>query len=60
MQIWKWLIVLGILFLITYNPSRGSKVVNYFTNDQLGGNGQFPVEKRQRTSQKHSDTSDDD
>lgn len=24
MQIWRWLLVLGLLFLITYNPSSGT------------------------------------
>ena len=59
MQIWKWVLVFGILFLITYNPaSRGSKVVNYFTSETIGGDGQFP--KTPGTAQKHSYTSDDD
>lgn len=58
MQIWKWVLVLGLIFLITYNPSsRGSKVVNYFTSETLGRNGQFPEVSRK--AQKHSDTSDD-
>jgi len=24
MQIWRWLLLLGLLFLITYNPSSGT------------------------------------
>lgn len=63
MQIWKWLLILGLLFLITYNPSRGggSKLVNYFTNDSIGGNGQFPRDAPQKgETQKHSNTGDDD
>ena len=66
MQIWKWLLVLGLIFLISYNPSRGggSKLVNYFTSDTIGGNV-FPGESRgntafEGTAQKYSNSGDDD
>jgi len=41
MQLWKWILLVGLVFLIMYNPSQGreSKLVNYFTRDSVGGNG---------------------
>jgi hypothetical protein len=61
MQIWKWLLMLGLLFLITYEPSRGGgKLINFFTNDSVGGNG-FPERPTMSgEAQKYSDSGDDD
>lgn len=61
MQIWKWLLLLGLLFLITYEPSRGGgKLMNFFTNDSVGGND-FPTRAAMSgEAQKYSDSSDDD
>jgi hypothetical protein len=41
MQIWKWLLMLGLLFLITYEPSRGGgpKLVNYFIDEESSASG---------------------
>jgi hypothetical protein len=30
MQLWKWAFVIGLLFLITYNPASGGNVANFF------------------------------
>jgi len=62
MQIWKWLLVIGLLFLITYEPSRGGggKLMNFFTNDTVGGN-EFPTRAAMSgEAQKYSDSGDDD
>jgi hypothetical protein len=58
---WKWLLLIGLLFLITYQPSRGGgKLMNYFTNESVGGN-EFPERPTMSgEAQKHSDTSYDD
>jgi hypothetical protein len=58
---WKWLLLIGLLFLITYQPSRGGgKLMNYFTNESVGGNA-FPERPTMSgEAQKYSDTSDDD
>jgi hypothetical protein len=58
---WKWLLLVGLLFLITYQPSRGGgKLMNYFTNESVGGN-EFPERPTMSgEAQKHSDTSYDD
>jgi len=61
MQIWKWLLLLGLLFLITYQPSRGGgNLVNYFIHGKVGGND-FPERAAMSgEAQKHSNSSDDD
>lgn len=41
MQLWKWMLVIGLLFLITYNPSSGGKVGNFFNDPMVGGNDEF-------------------
>ena len=61
MQICKWVLLIGLLFLITYQPSQGGgKLMNYFTNESVGGN-EFPERPTMSgEAQKHSDTSYDD
>ena len=43
MQIWKWLLVLGILFLITYNPSTRT-MSKYFDDPRLDTGNVIPAE----------------
>jgi hypothetical protein len=61
MQIWKWLLMIGLLFLITYQPSRdGGKLMNFFTSDSVGGND-FPTRPAMSgEAQKYSNSGDDD
>jgi len=53
--------MIGLLFLITYQPSRnGEKLINFFTNDSVGGN-EFPARAAMSgEAQKYSNSSDDD
>jgi hypothetical protein len=37
MQIWKWVLLLGLLFVITYQPS--GKASNFFTEPIVVNNG---------------------
>jgi hypothetical protein len=56
MQLWKWLLALGLLFMITYEPSRGGgKLMNYFIHGTVDGTPDVS-----RETQKYSDSSDDD
>lgn len=50
MQLWQWLLLLGLVFLISYNPRTGN-LGNYF-------NTKISVEDRNasRTTQSDSDT----
>ncbi len=57
MQIWKWLIIIGILFLITYNPSTRT-MAKYFDDPRLDTGDVFPKPKRE--TQSNSGASDDD
>jgi hypothetical protein len=53
--------MLGLLFLITYEPSRGGgKMMDFFTSDSVGGND-FPARATMSgEAQKYSNSGDDD
>ena len=57
MQIWKWLIVLGLIFLITYNPSTRT-LSNYFEPPRV--DGVIPGTEAARETQSYRRPSDDD
>jgi hypothetical protein len=54
MQIWKWLLLIGLLFLITYNPSTQT-MSKYFDDPRIDV---FTEPKRE--AQSDSGASDDD
>lgn len=59
MQIWKWLLIIGLLFLITYNPSTRT-MAKYFDDPRLDTGNVFPDHKPSREAQSDSGASDDD
>ena len=60
MQIWKWLLVIGLLFLITYNPSTRT-MAKYFDDSRIDRGNVFPVTSQSsRETQSDSGASDDD
>ena len=48
MQLWHWLLLLGLVFLISYNPRTGN-LGNFFTKE-------IAVEDASRATQSDSDT----
>ena len=59
MQIWKWLLIIGLLFLITYNPSTQT-MAKYFDDPRIDRGNVFPVTQPSRETQSDSGASDDD
>lgn len=57
MQIWKWLIIFGLIFLITYNPSTRT-LSNYFEPPRV--DGVIPGTEAARETQSYRRPSDDD
>jgi hypothetical protein len=50
MQLWHWILLLGLVFLITYNPRTGN-LSNFFTKEIS-----VEDENASRTAQGDSDT----
>ena len=61
MQLWKWLLIIGILFLITYNPSTRT-MAKYFDDPRIETGDVFISAKSaaSREAQSDSSPSDDD
>jgi hypothetical protein len=60
MQIWKWLLILGLLFLITYNPSTRT-LADFFERPMVvegDRHGRSTYDSRE--TQSDSGASDDD
>ena len=58
MQIWKWVLAIGLLFLITYNPSTRT-LANFFEGPMVEG-GRHGGPTYAREAQIDSDSGDDD
>ena len=59
MQIWPWLLLLGLLFLITYNPSTRT-MAKYFDGPTVEKGNVYLPDRTSREAQSHSDSGDDD
>ena len=59
MQIWKWLLLFGLLFLITYNPSTRT-MSKYFDESTVETENVYISARPSREAQSHSSPSDDD
>jgi hypothetical protein len=54
MQLWQWLLLLGLVFLISYNPRTGN-IAKYFGQEISEGDVKSP-----RSSRKAQSNSDPD
>jgi len=59
MQIWKWLVIIGLLFLITYNPSTRT-MAKYFDESTVESENVYISARPSREAQSDSGPSDDD
>jgi hypothetical protein len=59
MQIWKWLVLIGLLFLITYNPSTRT-MEKYFDESTVESENVYISARSSREAQSDSGPGDDD
>ena len=59
MQIWKWLVLIGLLFLITYNPSTRT-MEKYFDGSTVETENVYISARPSREAQSDSGPGDDD
>jgi hypothetical protein len=59
MQIWKWLVILALLFLITYNPSTRT-MSKYFDESTVETENVYISARPSREAQSNSGPGDDD
>ena len=54
MQLWQWLLLLGLVFLISYNPRTGN-IAKYFGQEISEGRPNGGVPRSSRKAQSDSD-----
>jgi hypothetical protein len=59
MQLWPWLLLLGLLFLITYDPSTRT-MSKYFDGPTVDKGNVYLPDRTSREAQSDSHPSDDD
>jgi len=57
MQLWQWLLLLGLVFLISYNPRTGN-ISKYFGSEILEGRPNGDAPRPSRKAQSNSDPSE--
>ena len=54
MQLWHWLLLLGLLFMITYNPRTGNLTKYFGSEVSVEGNASRETQSN-RNSDEHSE-----
>ena len=54
MQLWQWLLLLGLVFLISYNPRTGN-ISKYFGQEISEGDVKSPRSSRKAQSNRNPD-----